>query len=115
MTGTGLCDRIASSSHCHSALWRFQMRKLMIGLTIALMVMGIINVAAHAQGTLREYTGYQVMNLATCAGCVAHVRVDYYGPTGQIVLTKNLPDIAPKASVNVQQKTEENLPDGVYS
>jgi hypothetical protein len=92
------------------------MRKLIIGLTIALMVMGLVNVATHAQGTLREYTGYQVMNLATCAGCIAHVRVDYYGPNGGApILTKNLPEIAPKASVNVQQKTEENLPDGVYS
>lgn len=92
------------------------MRKLMVGLVIAVMVMGLVNVAAHAQGTLREYTGYQVMNLATCAGCVAHVRVDYYGPNGGApILTRNLPDIQPKASVNVQQKTEEGLPDGVYS
>ncbi|MCW5852720.1 MAG: hypothetical protein KIT87_21800 [Anaerolineae bacterium] len=92
------------------------MRKLMVGLVIALMVMGLVNVAAHAQGNLREYTGYQVMNLATAPGAVAHVRVDYYGPNGGApVFSRQLPDIAPKASYNVQQKIEEGLPDGVYS
>ena len=92
------------------------MRKLMVGLVIALMVMVSVNVAAHAQGTLREYTGYQIMNLATAPNAVAHVRVDYYGPNGgPPVFSRQLPDINPKASYNVQQKTEEGLPDGVYS
>ncbi|MFN8485556.1 MAG: hypothetical protein U0768_21145 [Anaerolineae bacterium] len=70
---------------------------------------------AHAQGAAREYTGYQVMNLATCSGCDAHVRVDYYGPSGGApVKTQNV-TIAPGASANVQQKTETDLPAGVYS
>ncbi len=94
------------------------MRKLVVGLVIALLVLGLVNVAAYAQGVtnLREYTGYQVMNLATCAGCNANVRVDYYGPGGGTpVLSKNLDPIPPGGSVNVQQKTEAGLPDGVYS
>ncbi len=96
------------------------MRKLMVGLVIALMVMGLVNVAAHAQN-LREYTGYQIMNLATQPGAVAHVRVDYYGQNGGTpICTHTLPPISPKASYNVQQKTEScdggvALPDGVYS
>lgn len=93
------------------------MRKLVIGLVAALLILGMVSVAAYAQGTgsLREYTGYQVMNLAQCQGCVAHVRVDYYNAQGVIALTKNLPDIPPGGSANVQQKTEEGLADGVYS
>jgi hypothetical protein len=92
------------------------MRKLVVGLVAALMVLGLLNVNAFAQGTLREYTGYQVMNLATCSGCVAHVRVDYYGPNGgNPVRSRNLEDIPPGGSVNVQQKLETDLPDGVYS
>ncbi|MFN8484084.1 MAG: hypothetical protein U0768_13695 [Anaerolineae bacterium] len=90
-------------------------RKLLIGLVTALMLVAVVSVGAYAQGNLKEYTGYQVMNLATCSGCDAHVRVDYYGPSGGApAKTQNL-TIAPGASANVQQKTETDLPAGVYS
>ena len=85
-------------------------RKLLIGLVTALMLVAVVSVGAYAQGNLKEYTGYQVMNLATCSGCVAHVRVDYYGPNGGTpVKTTNLSDIQPGGSTNVQQKLETDL------
>lgn len=94
------------------------MRKLLIGLVAALLLVGVVSVAAYAQGNLREYTGYQVMNLSSTQS--ANVRVDYYGPAGGTpVCTKNLDPIPPGGSANVQQKTENcgsaPLPDGVYS
>lgn len=93
------------------------MRKLFIGLIAALLLVSLVSVAAFAQGNLREYTGYQVMNLSTTTP--ANVRVDYYGPSGNTVCTKNLDPIPPGGSANVQQKTETcgtgPLPDGVYS
>ncbi|MFN8496264.1 MAG: hypothetical protein U0641_00245 [Anaerolineae bacterium] len=90
-------------------------RKLMIGLVAALMLVAVVSVAAYAQGTLKEYTGYQVMNLATCSGCDAHVRVDYYGSTGGAPVKSQNLTIAPGASANVQQKSETDLAAGVYS
>ncbi|MFN8472905.1 MAG: hypothetical protein U0822_12000 [Anaerolineae bacterium] len=90
-------------------------RKLLIGLVAALMLVAVVSVAAYAQGSLKEYTGYQVMNLATAAGADAHVRVDYYGKDGGApAKTQNL-TIAPGASANVQQKAETDLSAGVYS
>ena len=94
------------------------MRKLFIGLIAALLLVGVVSVAAYAQGNLREYTGYQVMNLSSTQN--ANVRVDYYGPNGgSPVCTKNLDPIPPGGSKNIQQKTEScngsPLPDGVYS
>ncbi len=90
-------------------------RKLLIGLVAALMLVLVISVAAYAQGnTMKEYTGYQVMNLATCTGCDAHVRIEYYNGSGTMVKQQSQ-TIPPGGSVNIQQKSEADLAAGVYS
>ncbi len=71
--------------------------------------------SANAQGRERVYTGYQVMNLATCTGCDAHVRIEYYKADGTLAKFAQNVTIPPGGSVNIQQKSETDLPDGVYS
>ena len=68
-----------------------------------------------AQGDLRDYTSYQVMNLAKSPGAIAHIRVDYYTSNGVLVYSAILPDLAPLTAQTVAQKTEAGLPEGVYS
>ncbi len=90
-------------------------RKLLIGLAAALMLILVVSVAAYAQGTEKEYTGYQVMNLATAPGSDAHVRIEYYKQDGTLAKTAQNVTIPPGGSANIQQKSETDLPAGVYS
>lgn len=69
----------------------------------------------HTPFSLRSYTQYQVTNLATCPGCIAHVRVIYYRANGFVELVETLPEIQPGGSFLVSQKQTSGLPEGVYA
>lgn len=84
-------------------------------LLAVLIVLAIGSKAFAQSGSLREYTGYQVMNIATCDSCTAHLLVDYYDASGVRLLTRS-ETIPPGGSTNIQQKTDDSaLNSGIFS
>lgn len=79
------------------------------------MIVLALSSATYAQELQRVYSGYQVVNLATCSGCDAHVRVEYYRPDGGLAAPARHMTIEPGGIANVQLKEQPDLADGVYS
>lgn len=62
----------------------------------------------------RRYTSYSITNLATCPTCMALAIVEYFDLTGRLVITE-FHNILPGDVIIINQKTNYDMPPGIYS